>query len=311
MRTYTASRNALCISIATAMFTGCGAPPQAQDDMQPPIGAPGAMSQSRSLVLPAAHGRDLLYVSAVGATNIYTYPRRRLVSGLGGSTGVICSDAAGHVFLSQVNVDLIDEFQHGRSTPIAELSEPFGNPESCSADRASGNLALVSLQGVAIYRPDKRHRWHLPKLYMPGQNLFSGGYDASGDLFIDGETQKDRIIFAELPKGGSTFKNINLDHKLAIPGTVQWDGQYLAVGDQENTLIRRFSIQGSKGTQIGSVMLSGPSSVTQFWLQDSIVIAADEFDSQVGFWKYPDGGSEIMSLKVSEPLGATVSAVRK
>jgi hypothetical protein len=293
-----------------AMLAGCGALRQAQGDMAP-VGAPGAMSQSQSLALPAAHGRDLLYVSADTATNIYTYPRGKLVSQIGGSTGVVCSNAAGHVFLSQVNVDVIDEFQHGRSTPIAELSEPFGNPQSCSADRVSGNLAVVSQQGAAIYRPGKRHRWHLPKLYMLGQNLFSCGYDASGDLFIDGKTQTNTIIFAELPKDGSKFKNITLDHNLTIPGTVQWDGQYLAVGDQENTLIHRFSIQGSKGTQIGSVVLSGPSSVTQFWVQDSIVIGADTYNSQVGFWNYPDGGSEIMSLNVSSPLGATVSAVRK
>jgi hypothetical protein len=269
------------------------------------------LQQSQALVLPAALGRDLLYVSTDAATNIYAYPRGKLVSELGGSTGVICSNAAGHVFLSQVNVDVIDEFQHGRSSPIAELSEPFGDPQSCSADPTSGNLALVSQQGAAIYRPGKHHRWHLPKLYMLGQNLFSCGYDASGDLFIDGKTQNNTIIFAELPKDGSKFKNVTLDHKLTIPGTVQWDGQYLAVGDQENTLIHRFSIQGSEGTQIGSVMLSGPSSVPQFWIQDSIVIGADPYNSQVGFWKYPDGGSEIMSRKVFQPLGATVSTVRK
>ncbi|MGC1380274.1 MAG: hypothetical protein WA814_04540 [Candidatus Baltobacteraceae bacterium] len=304
MSAFALSRCGLSVSVAAALLAGCGG-------SQPPIGAPGAMAQSRSLVLPAQHGRDLLYVSADTATNIYTYPRGKLFSELGGSTGVVCSNAAGHVFLSQVNVDVVDEYQHGRSTPIAELSDPFGNPESCSADGSSGNLALVSQQGAAIYRPGKRHRWHLPKLYMLGQNLFSCGYDASGDLFIDGKTQNNGIIFAELPKGGSKFKNITLDHELTIPGTVQWDGQYLAVGDQENTLIHRFSIQGSKGTQIGFVVLSGPSSVTQFWVQDSIVIGADTFNSQVGFWKYPDGGSEIMSLKVSSPLGATVSAVRK
>jgi hypothetical protein len=303
MRTY-ANRHELCISVVAVLLAGCGG-------SQPPVGAPGAISQSQSLVLPAAHGRDLLYVSTDATTNIYTYPRGKLVSDLGGSTGVVCSNAAGHVFLSQVNVDVIDEFQHGRSTPISELSVPLGNPGSCSTDRASGNLALVSQGGAAIYRPGKRHRWHLPKLYMLGQNLFSCGYDASGDLFIDGKTKTNGIIFAELPKGGSKFKNITLDHKLTIPGTVQWDGQDLAVGDQENTLIHRFSIQGSKGTQIGSVMLSGPSYVAQFWVQDSLVIGADTFNSQVEFWKYPDGGSEIMSLKVSSPLGTTVSAVRK
>jgi len=302
MRTFTFNRHAVSISIAAAMLAACGG-------SQPPIGAPGAMSQSQSLVFPAAHGRDLLYVSSDTTTNIYTYPHGKRVSSIGGGTGVVCSNGAGDVFLSQVNVDVIDEFQHGRSTPIAQLSDPFNSPESCSADRTSGKLALVSSagEGVAIFRPGKLHHWHLPKLYMLRENLFSCGYDASGDLFIDGETQDNKIIFAELPKGGLKFENIALNYNLTTPGTVQWDGQYLAVGDQGNTLIHRFSIQGSTGTQIGSVTLSGPISVTQFWIHGSIVIGVDRFYSQVGFWKYPNGGSEIKALKMAYPLGATVS----
>ena len=107
-------RHALTRCIAAAMLAGCGG-------SQPVTGAPGAMPQQRSLVLPSLHRRDLLYVSADLATNVYTYPHGKLVSSLGGSTGVICSNAAGDVFLSQVNVDVIDEFRHGRSTPIAQI----------------------------------------------------------------------------------------------------------------------------------------------------------------------------------------------
>jgi hypothetical protein len=296
------NRYALTSCIATAAFAGCGG-------ARSPIGAPGAMPQSRPVLVATVHGRDLLYVSSDLATNVYTYPRGKLVSALGGSTGVICSNAAGDVFLSQVNVDVIDEFQHGRSTPLAQLSEPFSSPHSCSADRTSGKLAVVSSagEGVAVFRPRKRHHWHLPRLYPLPEYLFSCGYDASGDLFIDGRTQSNQIVLAELAKGTSEFKSITLDYDLTTVGTVQWDGQYLAVGDEDNTLIRRFSIQDFNGTQVGSLTLSGPSSLAQFWIEGSIVIGADWSDSQVGFWNYPDGGSEMKDLDMSEPLGATVS----
>ncbi len=110
-----------------------------------------------------------------------------------------------------------------------------------------------------------------------------------------------------MAKGTSKFENITLDYNLTTAGTVQWDGQYLAVGDEGNTLIRRFSIQGFKGTQVGSLTLSGPSSLAQFWIEGSIVIGADWSNSQVDFWKYPDGGSEMKDLNMREPLGATVS----
>jgi hypothetical protein len=302
MKVSTSSRSALCASIAAALLAACGG-------WQSPIGTPGAMPQSRPVLMATVHGRDLLYVSSDLATNVYTYPHGKLVSALGGSTGVICSNAAGDVFLSQVNVDVIDEFQHGRSTPIAQISEPFYSQQGCSVDRTSGKLAVVSSagEGVAIFRPGKRHRWHLPRLYPLPEYLFSCGYDASGDLFVDGRTQSNQVFLAELAKGESEFKNITLDYNLTTAGTVQWDGQYLAVGDEENTVIRRFSIQDFNGTQVGSLTLSGPSSLVQFWIEGSIVIGADWSDSQVDFWKYPDGGSEMKDLSLSEPLGATVS----
>jgi hypothetical protein len=287
---------------AAALLAACG-------ESRLSISAPSAMPQSRAVFRASTHRRDLLYVSSIGQTNVYTYPRGRLVSALGGSTGVICSNAAGDVFLSQVNVDVIDEFQHGRSTPIAEISEPFSSPQSCSTDRISGDFAVVSSanEGVAVFRPAMRHHWHLPRLYPLSDYLFSCSYDASGDLFVDGRTQNNQIFLAEMAKGKSTFKNITLDHNLTTFGTVQWDGQYLAVGDEGNTLIRRFSIQGFKGTQVGSLTLSGPSSLKQFWIEGSIVIGSDWYHSQVDFWNYPDGGSEMKQLSMSQPLGATVS----
>jgi hypothetical protein len=298
------ARFALMIG-AGALFAGCGG-------SQPPIGAPGAMPDGRPVLLRALHRRDLLYVSSVIATNIYTYPRGKLVSALGGSTGVICSNTAGDVFLSQVNVDGIYEFPHGRSTPIAKLSVGFSSPQSCSVDPTSGKLAVVSSagEGVAIFRPVRRHHWRMPRLYKLPEYLFSCGYDASGDLFVDGRTQYNHIFLAELAEGKSKFKNIALNYNLTTVGTVQWDGQYLAVGDEGNSVIRRFSIQGFSGTQVGSLTLSGPSSLEQFWIEGSIVIGADWSDSQVDFWNYPDGGSEIKELSMSEPLGATVSGAK-
>ena len=48
MRSQEWIRSALSISVAAALPAGCGALRQAQDDMQPPIGAPGTIPQSRA-----------------------------------------------------------------------------------------------------------------------------------------------------------------------------------------------------------------------------------------------------------------------
>src|SRR5579862_1731494 len=202
MSTLIVMRRTLIPTAAAALLAACGG-------SQSPIGAPGTMTQSRPVLKATMHGRDLLYVSSDLATNIYTYPHGKLVSAIGGSTGVICSNVAGDVFLSQVNVDVIDEFQHGRSTPIAQISDPIDS-QGCSVDRTTGKLAVAG-EGVAVFRPGKRHHWHLPRLYSLPEYLYSCGYDASGDLFVDGRTQSNQIVLAELAKGESEFKNITLD----------------------------------------------------------------------------------------------------
>jgi hypothetical protein len=54
MRIPSFCRYALSSCAAVAMLAGCGALRQAQDDVQPPIGAPGAMPQAAAI---AAHVR--------------------------------------------------------------------------------------------------------------------------------------------------------------------------------------------------------------------------------------------------------------
>jgi hypothetical protein len=70
-------RYALMSCVAAAMLAGCGALRQAQDDMQPPIGAPAAMAQSHAINSTAAHDKTFEYTGSeqsfkvpAGATSI-------------------------------------------------------------------------------------------------------------------------------------------------------------------------------------------------------------------------------------------------
>lgn len=290
----------IVLSIAFALLAACGG-------SQPPIGAPRVM-QSRLDVTPDRTGRrTLLYVSTLSSdTYVYTYRKGKLRSILTTlfNTNGLCSDARGDVFLSSAT---IYEYHHGQDVPVAELSNPFGAPLACSVDPITGKLAVVSGRGLAIYKPMTRYRWRLPKLYTPSTTLAGGGYDAMGNLFVDGEVNSSQLFLAELPKGSKTFENIMPDVSITIPGTVQWDGQYLAVGDEHNSLIHRFAISGSAATQVGSLTLSGASNIGQFWIQHNTVIGPDISNNAVGFWHYPGGGTAVKSIPVDEPYGATIS----
>jgi hypothetical protein len=111
----------------------------------------------------------------------------------------------------------------------------------------------------------------------------------------------------ELPKSGSKFETITLDTKVTPQGDIQWDGQYLAIGDYGDTVIHRFAIQGIQGTQVGMLTLSHAKYLSQFWIQGSVIIGVD---NGIDFWRYPQGGAPLKRISVNGGYGVTVSVVR-
>ena len=264
-------------------------------------------------MLPSAQSSDLLYVSEqyTGTTLVYTYPQGRLVGGIAipgypDYLGGLCSNAAGDIFITASSG--IYEFPHGRARAIAVLGDPQDTAYGCSIDPTTGSLAAISGTGVAIYRRALRDRWRLPELFDLNPDVSFGGYDGSGNLFVDGKLSGTQNFFIELPKGGSKFENVTLNETFQTPGNIEWDGKYLDIGDRSNVLIRRFSISGTHGKQVGTVALKGPRQVEQFWIQGSTLIGpAYKSAAFIGFWNYPGGGSPDKTIKQSEAYGSTVS----
>ncbi|MGB8965645.1 MAG: hypothetical protein WCB99_08390 [Candidatus Cybelea sp.] len=57
---------------------------------------------------------------------------------------------------------------------------------------------------------------------------------------------------------------------------MEWDGEYVAVGDQtyqdrHETAIDRISVSGSEGTVEGTTLLKGSCDVTQFWISNTVI----------------------------------------
>ena len=124
------------------------------------------------------------------------------------------------------------------------------------------------------------------------------------------------IKFAELPKGGTKFTNIQLNQTFNAAGGVQWDGKYVAVGDYYGAVIYEFSINGSVGDEVSSTPLIGSGTVSQFFI-DRVrgkVIAPSTFQDYAGFVKiydYPSGGTARRTLDFGTPDGVAVSLGRK
>ena len=115
----------------------------------------------------------------------------------------------------------------------------------------------------------------------------------------------------KLPKGGSKLVDLTLDQPIQSAGAVQWDGKYVAIGDQSNNTIYQFSFNGTQGTKMGSTTLGGATEVFQFWIDGKKVVGPDTYGSYVGVWHYPGGGSPVKKIGgLYVPLGTVVSRAK-
>ena len=92
---------------------------------------------------------------------------------------------------------------------------------------------------------------------------------------------------------------------------MQWDGRYIAVGDDATQMIYQFAISGSTGALEGTTSLGSAQSVYQWWIEGGKVVGSEEQEPDTTrYWKYPAGGAPIRTLQlkgIGAPVGATIS----
>lgn len=288
----------------------------------------GHPSASRSWIDPAAKADDLIYVSTFpflrqNAVEVFSWRHQEFVGWLTNFVAPqrLCSDKAGDVFIPDAGTAQIFEYAHGGTSPIATIDDSGNEPHACAVDRASGDLAVADSGGVAIYQ----NASGTPKRHIDTHFASYGfcGYDDAGNLFVDGTNHADHFRFDELPKGSKFLTNIALNEQIHRAGSVQWDGKYIAIGDESGDLVNQFEIAGSTGSLKGIVNLDGGDGpVRQFWIttfskgrinpQTTQIVAAQfhftHHAGLIGIWDYPAGG--IMPkhvIDIGHPLGVTVS----
>jgi hypothetical protein len=313
--------------------------------LQPSVTRPNAnlaahVSAGHSWILPAAKNDDLLYISDLIAqvVDIYTYHGHKLVGMLTGffNPEGLCVDTAGDVYVTNdtsEGVHQISEYAHGSTTLLRTLNDPDGRVNGCSVDSKTGDLAVTNLWGasdhqgnVAVYANASGYptTYSNPNIYY----YYYCGYDNRGNLFADGETYGSVFGLGELPKGGNRLKFITVDQTIYLPGGVQWDGKYLAVGDQVavkhnfTSTIYDFAISGNEATTVNTMVLTGSNQVAQFWIpfvdvdgkhgQGRRLIGPNQDGADTLIWDYPTGGDPIQTISgETDPIGATVSLAAK
>jgi len=262
----------------------------------------------------------LLYVSDVGTNAVYTYsypggsPKATL-RGFATPLGA-CADPAGDVFVVNTEKNDILRYAHDGKKPLAILKDAGQLPQDCAHDRVTGDLAVTNyspsgsnLGSVAIFERSKG----VPRTIKDPnvlQYLYCA-YDGKGDLFVDGLDFSFNFVLIELPRGGTKFARLALSQRFTGWGGLAWDGKDLAIGDGATT-IYRFAISAQKATRVGTTQLKRATNVVRFAIQGSTLIGADGPNGgkrDVGFWKYPAGGSPVKTLsgRFKNPSGVALS----
>jgi hypothetical protein len=290
----------------------------------------------------------LLYTSdeATGTVNVYAHRSNgKLVGQLTGFQFPYgeCIDASSNVYIADFAANDIVEYAHGGTTPINTIQDRYGFPIGCSVDPTTGDLAVANFEGVGktcmggivIYK-DATGKG---KLYQDKDlnYYWPPGYDPKGNLFVQGRKKENRgdAGIAEIVAGSKKLVTLSLSGaKIAYPGSMQWDGQYVTATDQalrrsHVTGIYRLTVSGSQATAVSSSELSDVcmkgkvryNDIVQPFLDgptkkmNEIVGGNLACDYRFGYWRYAQGGVPKRALPYSAApqlsAGQVVSALKK
>ena len=190
--------------------------------------------------------------------------------------------------------DLITEYRVPNKL-IKTLSLDYTFTSSCAMN-TSGDLAVGVLLGncygpggqVVIFKnaaarvPCTIRRWPrvLRRLRSQRESLCRRFWLASYNFAL-----------VELPKGSSNFVTIKTSNSPEFPGSVQWDGTYLTVFDQQTSETYQYTVSGTTATLKNTVQFTGAGDCAQTWIVKGLLYCGDAGNDDGEVFKYPAGGS--------------------
>lgn len=307
---------------ATLTFLNACGGPQSQV-----AGVPDSMAyagQASRTGAKAMRGIAYVYVSSSYPNDrvfIYLYPNGRLIgeiTGLRQPAGE-CVDAKGDVYIANAGADSVVEVPKGGDTIVKTLGTngtPIGCAVSPNGDLAVANLLTYGQVGnIQVFHGASG----VPKQYnhRSCDQFFPPGYDSKGDLFAECyDPFKNTTKIAVLSSGSKALSISLFKQKISQPGSIMWDGKYLAITDsafedkQSTGIYEALPTQGGDLlTKVGSTSLRdacGGGNVEAFQpfvvgdkntpvndVQGTEVIGGNDLcENRFDIWPYPAGGDE-------------------
>lgn len=253
--------------------------------------------------------------------SIFDYPKgTKQVGQLNGAGGQGCTNVLyGYgkkiIWNAGRQNDSIIEYQVPNNKVLKSLTLNYLYTSSCAMN-ANGDLAVGILLGnsgqpagqVVIFKNAKGNG----TVYKtPLAREYFDGYDPSGNLYADGFGQSYNFMLVELPKGSSKAVTIKTSNSPSFPGSVQWDGTYLTVFDQETSETYQYSVSGTTATLKNTIQYSGASDCAQTWIVKGLMYCGDAGTYGAEVYKYPAGGSPVATFSGNFDLPLGVVAAQK
>jgi hypothetical protein len=277
------------------------------------------LNRKKSWMLPGAAKKWLIYVSdgSSGAVDVYDYHSKtgKLYGQMTGFSFPYgqCVDGAGNVYVTDDGTGLISEFAHGDPTPVATVRDTYGHPTGCSVDPKNGDFAMANFDswtsgtGSVVIAAGgllgKQTDLTAPDMF----RAFPPAYDPNGNLFVQSISYSGIADFFELPAGKKEFEPLT-GLSIGFPGSVQWDGHYLAATDQDyqfnyTTEIYRITVSKDTVTIVRGTELTDTCYPDRNWMvaiqpfvtgtakEQNVVVAGNlNCPNRVGYWSYSKGG---------------------
>lgn len=252
--------------------------------------------------------------------SIFNYPKSSAMIGeIDGAGGQGCTNVlygyGKKIFWNAGRTnDLISEYK----VPDKLLRTLFLNytfTSSCAMN-TSGDLAVGVLLGNSYSAAGQvvifKNATGTGKVFnTPLGKEYFDGYDPSGDLFADGFGLSYNFMLVELPKGSSKFVAIHTSNSPEFPGSVQWDGTYVTVFDQDTSQMYQYTVSGTTATLKNTIQFTGASDCAQTWIVKGLLYCADAGNDGGEVFKYPAGGSPVATFTGSFDLPLGVTAAKK
>jgi hypothetical protein len=315
----------LALAICSACGSGSAVAPPNANEMLTTAAHPGLSGMTRyPTIVPDRHTRPEYFEYIINDyqtyASIFDYPKSdKQIGSITDVGGQGCTNVlhgyGKKTFWIVAGADQITEYNAPKK-PLKTLStsSSFGMPTSCAMD-AAGDLAVgiffSSGSGGGDVVIFKNANGSGTVYSTPLVAEYFDGYDPNGNLFADGLNASYNFELVELPKGSSKFETITTSNTVEFPGSVQWDGSYLTVVDQDANALYQYTVSGTKATLKGTVSFSGSGDCAQTWIATGVIFCADAGTEGGEVFKYPAGGSPVAVFSGNFDLPLGTVAVKK